>query len=316
MAAVSFETFANSLLKEQMHLVVGSTPESIRDEVVKSGLGENVEQAKAFTMACIVAAASVKKATDAFLGDPKMNLARQAIQQVANLNGATNMSVLVLAGHCFLTSKFVDGIDFVKQLRARLGQNDIWAGELAGGSTSDKRKVILKQHKTKSTAESARLFGSGYFKFTKLDHTAMTDEEARFWKRAISGSASRSSSPTARTPERQRSAPPADSLASTPSPLRQPQPQPTPSGVPKTPSPPAESSKQKTRHLAMTVGQSQHYSVPADVMDYLANVLHWDDAKIMAQVDKDTPIVFEAKIRKMITRDPQRLGIAGTTIGR
>jgi len=322
MAAVSFTSFANSLLQSQLHLVVGSTPESIRDEIIKSGMAENPEQAKAFIMACLVASASVKKATEAFISDPKMNLARQAIQQVANLNGVTNMSVLVLAGHCFLTSDFLSDVEFVKGLRRRLGQDNLWAGDLTGGSTSDKRKAILKQHKEKAPAGSAKMFGSGFFKFVKLDAHAMTADEARFWKRATprSGSPSNSShTPVPETPQQPRAhASPGSSLVSTPSPLSQsakphmPESRPAAQPVPRATSPP----KTAARSLSLTVGSSTPYKVPADIMDYLTTVLHWTDDKIKAQVDKDGIPAFEAKIRKIIEKDPNRLGIAGTSIGR
>lgn len=322
MAAVSFTSFANSLLQSQLHLVVGSTPESIRDEIIKSGMAENGEQAKAFVMACLVASASVKKATEAFISDPKMNLARQAIQQVANLNGVTNMSVLVLAGHCFLTSDFLNDVEFVKGLRRRLGQDNLWAGDLTGGSTSDKRKAILKQHKEKAPAGSAKLFGTGFFKFTKMDAHTMTADEARFWKRAASRSGSPSNSartPAPETPQQSRThASPGPSLVSTPSPLRQeaksktPDPRPAPHPSSGTASPP----KPAARSLSLTVGSSTPYRVPTDIMDYLTAVLHWNDEKIKAQVEKDGIPAFEAKIRKIIEKDPNRLGIAGTSIGR
>jgi hypothetical protein len=300
MSDASFEKFANDILRSQLHLVVGSTPESIRDEILKSGITGNKEQAQVFAMGCLVAAASVKKAIEAFLSDPKMTLARQAIVQVANLNGATNMSVLVLAGHCFLTSGFINGVTFVQEFRKRLGQNNIWEGDLNAGSTSEKRKTILRQHKSKATAVIAKAFGSGFFKLAGLDPTPMTDNEKKFWRV--------NTSQTAQHVRSQSGSPPRPA---------------TPSGSRKVPaaSPSTASVSPASRSVAaITVpvaGSTQSsYTVPTDIQEYASTVLKQTDEQIIAEVRTRGIEAFERDYRRLIRKDVDKQGFSASTVGK
>lgn len=297
----SFETFANNLLQSQLHLVVGSTPESIRDEIIKSGLADNLDQAKAFVMACLVAAASVKKATDAFIADAKMSLARQAIAQVANLNGATNMSVLVLAGHCFMTTSFMNNVKFVVEFRKRMGQDHLWAGDFAAGSTSDKRKVILRQHKTKSTEAVAKAFGSGFFKYVKIDPHAMTDAERKFWKVAPSRSASPSRPSSRGNGDSSSDAGDDKGKGKAPGP------------APETKTASSSTAIPGPLNVQITGKAPSVYKVPDEIRTYAAKALKQDDAYLAKRVTEVGIAQFEKEYRKLIKLDPNQTGTFGTS---
>lgn len=171
----------NAILNPYLFQVIGSTPESIRDSIKQSALKANPAAASKLAVACVFAAAVNKPTMENFIAKPEMADARPVISTTFSISGKANMTGLTLLGHCLLTTDYVNNITFCVEFRKKLGQDDLWSGNLESGSLSDKQKKILQEKKRVTPATSARLLGSGFFKFTGMDSHGYTAEEAAFW---------------------------------------------------------------------------------------------------------------------------------------
>lgn len=162
--------------------VIGSTPAGIKENIKKSTLEGNVEAGIGLASSAVFAAAVNKATLENFLARPEMIHARPTISTAFSINGKTNMTGMTLLGHCLLTSSFLDEIVFVREFRHKMGQNNIWAGDLSSGSLSEKQKKIYLEKKRVTPEAAAKVLGSGFFKFIGVDRTPWTTAELDFWE--------------------------------------------------------------------------------------------------------------------------------------
>jgi len=172
----------NELLAPVLFQVIGSTPESIADSIIDAKLGNQSVIGMKLAALSIFASAVNKATMEQFASTPPMADIRPTLSSNFSVGGKTNMTGLTLLGHCVLTSNLMDDIKFASEFRRKMGQNHLWAGDFANGSLSDKQKKILEEKKRLTNENSARLLGSGFFKFIGVDKNAYTAQEAHFWK--------------------------------------------------------------------------------------------------------------------------------------
>jgi len=171
----------NELLNPFLFQVIGSTPTSIRDSVIESGVKGKPEEGMGLATVCVFAAAVNKAVTENFLTKPELDFARRIIMQNFVVSGKLNMTGVTLLGHCLMTSPIMDSVDFVREFRLKMGQDSLWKGDFSKGSLSDKRKGILLEKKRVTDENQARLLGSGFFKFCGVDSAQWTKDEQAFW---------------------------------------------------------------------------------------------------------------------------------------
>jgi hypothetical protein len=198
MSSTTLKAQINSILDPLLFQVIGSTPESIRDTIRNSQLRNNPNVGSLVACTAVFSSAVNKSTLENFLAKPELADVRPAISASFSISNRTNMTGLTLLGHCLLTTAFVGDITFCVEFRKKMGQDHLWAGNLDSGSLSDKQKEILKEKKRVTQETSAKLLGSGFFKFTGIDSTRYTSEEARFWnENYVSGGSTDSGRPSA-----------------------------------------------------------------------------------------------------------------------
>jgi hypothetical protein len=161
--------------------VIGSTPESLRDSLKSSAVKSNPKAALQLVSVAILAVAVNKPTLENFAAKPEITDARPIINSSMSISGRVNMTSLTLLGHCLLTTTIISNIKMAVAFQKKMGQDNLWAGNLEAGSLSVKQKEILKDKKEKINKDTAFLLGSGFWKFSGLDKTAYTIEEAVFW---------------------------------------------------------------------------------------------------------------------------------------
>jgi hypothetical protein len=184
MSSSNVSSQMNKILEPYLFQVIGSTPTSVRDSIKLASLKNNPAVAVNLATVCVFAAAVNKVTLENFITKPEMGDARPAITSAFSISGKTNMTAITLLGHCLLTTTVMDGVSFVKEFRHKMGQSDIWDGDLSKGSLSTKQKDILSEKKRVTDLTDAKLLGSGFFKYTGLDTTTWTSAELTFWKEA------------------------------------------------------------------------------------------------------------------------------------
>jgi hypothetical protein len=178
----SVPTVMNAILDPVISQVIGSTPESLVDAVKGAELRNKSKTAMQLASVSIFAAAVNKSTLETFASGDAVSEARPAIRSTLSIQGKTNMTALTLLGHCLLTTAAFDSVRFVQELRLKLGVRHLWDGDLSTGSTSEKQRKIYEEKKRKTNVNSARLFASGFLKWTGLVNEGWTREEAAFWK--------------------------------------------------------------------------------------------------------------------------------------
>jgi len=196
----------NRILDPLLFQVVGSTPSSLRDSIKNSTLKGQATPASLLACAAVFACAVNKPTLDNFISKQELADVRPTISSSFSISGKTNMTGLTLLGHCIMTTDFVSGINFCVEFRRKMGQDHLWAGNLSTGSLSEKQKKILEEKKRVTNEKEARLFGSGFFKFTGLDMTPYTVDESTFWgERSTALPRDSRSGPLPRSPPRSSS---------------------------------------------------------------------------------------------------------------
>jgi len=272
--------------------VTGSTPASIKDMLKLANIAGNSHIAMKLATIGIYAAAVNKSTLESFIAKAAVQEARTVVANQFSIQGKANMSALSLFGHCLLTSDFIDGINFVDQFRARLGQRHIWEKDLEQDRLSKEQFKIFNQKKSSSPKSDAFNLGKGYFKYVGLDERAMTSEEAAFWGVTVTPVEAR----TAR-----RESPKA------PSP-------------PKMESPKRDSFEELQRAPVTPEGEVITYdtntaaTIPGDVLRYYRTVYNNDNARMAASIAKRTPAGFIKQVREMMAQDPEMKMRPGGTI--
>jgi len=177
----------NSVLEPFMFQVIGSTPAGLVKNIKEANLKGKSKAGVELATAVVFAAAVNKVTLENFLAKDAMLNARPMVSSALSIAGKTNMTAMTLLGHCILTTSFLDDVNFVKEFRFKMGQHDLWAGDFATGSLSEKQKKIYSEKKRVTNSDHAKLLGSGFFKYMAIDLRPMTNEEAAFWGETIGG---------------------------------------------------------------------------------------------------------------------------------
>lgn len=264
MANTSSIDVMNTLLNDVLFQVVGSTPRNVMTTIKKAGLsGDRAKGVRIATIA--VYAAAVNKSTlETFIADAKFQDVRATIFSAFSLSGRINMTALTLLGHCLMTADEMDGVKFVAEFRNKMGQNNIWAGNLESGSLGQKQRDILKEKKRLTDAGEAALLGRGFFKYIGLNSTAMTGAELDFWEMTDHVSSNTTAEASSRVQQSVQS-------------------------------PERSSNRQRFRtpslvdipqNVQVNVGSSKSVEVPKDVVDYYLSLPNNTDETMAASIEK------------------------------
>jgi hypothetical protein len=186
----------NDLLKPVLFQVIGSTPEGIKESIVKSGLKNDSVAACHLATAAIFSIAVNKATLETFASTPDMAAARPIISTAFSINNKVNMTAMSLLGHCLLLSPIVSNIEFVQRFRIKMGQDSIWDGDFRKGTLGETQKGIFVEKQKVIGKGEAWLLGNGFWKYTGVSKAAYTEDEARFWGEPVvraQGSPSRKS---------------------------------------------------------------------------------------------------------------------------
>lgn len=276
----------NQLLNDKLFQVIGSTPKSIAEALIKIDLkSKKNEGAQIFAVA--IFASAVNKATlETFLADSRFSTVRPLINAAMSIQGRANMTALTLLGHCLMTTSLASNVSFSSEFRKKMGQEHLWAGELAAGSLSEKQKGILKEKKRLTDEASAKALGSGFLKLTGLLNEPMNRAEADLFNTQIqSDSSAASGGGQALGSSGERSG--YDSSAAD----RQ-----SPTLVP--------------------VSSVTTASMPDDVVNYRRDIIGQSDTEMVESYNRKGEAKFIADTRKMIADDPDGSRAKGaSTIG-
>jgi len=189
MATNSSAERMNNILAPVLFQVIGSTPESIADSIKKANIEGNTSIGTSLASIAVMSSAVNKSTMETFVSRPELAEVRPIVMSHFTIGGRTNMTGLTLLGHCLLTSNVMNDVKFAQEFRRKMGQNNIWEGNLDSGSLSAKQKEIILEKKRLTSSDSARLLGVGFFKYVGIDDNPMTASEARFWGVNISAKA-------------------------------------------------------------------------------------------------------------------------------
>jgi len=270
----------NQLLDPHLFQVVGSTPKSVRDSLKLSQLKDNPTDAAKFVTVAIFAAAVNKATMETFLASKPMQDIRATINTSFNIQGKPNMTAITLIGHCLLTTDIASKIKFAVEFRKKMGQDHIWDGNLDRGSVSELQKKIFMERKRVTDEAEAKLLGSCLLKWSGIDRSPMSMNEASFW--GVPGSAGASSQPRASaTPS--RSSPPAP------------------------PSPPDFRPQFSTHNLPsemITLSDGTIAEISGDALLYYRTVISPDPERLIASIEKRGAEAFIEQNRRQLAADP------------
>jgi hypothetical protein len=270
----------NTLLNDKLFQVIGSTPASIAESLIKADLsGKTTEGHQLFAVA--IFASAVNKATlETFLADARFANVRPLISANLSIQGRSNMTALTLLGHCLMTTDLASSVTFASEFRKKMGQDHIWGGDLAKGSLSDKQKAILLEKKRVTDEVQARALGSGFLKWTGLDKAVMTEAESKLFKIPF-----QSTNAKAKT-TRQADSSTAAASGSTPRPRRV--------------SPQIEPEKMITVRLSET----DEVQIPEVVYLYRSKAIGQSDGDIIDSISRRGKDGFVSATRIMMAKDP------------
>lgn len=270
----------NRILAPLMFQVVGSTPDSIRDNIKRSNLKGDPETASLLVAACVFAMVVNKATVENFLAKPEMLSVRPIVSSVFSISGRSNMTSLTLLGHCLLTSEFTAEIEFAAEFRRKMGQNHVWAGDLSKGSLSEKQKTILLEKQRTNSAADAKLLGSGFYKYTGIDIAPMTVAEANFWGEAITTTSAAAFTTTVSSPA----------------------------------SAPGSPSRGALRSETFVLSDGSTVEIPARVAMYYRKAVNPDPNALVASIEKRTAEGFIRSYSALLEADPEMKGRAAGTV--
>lgn len=278
----------NAILDPFLFQVVGSTPESVRDSIKKTNLKSNPTVAANFICACIFAAAVNKATMEGFISKPELSDARPIISTAFSVQGRANMTGMTLLGHCILTTNFVNSLTFAIEFRKKMGQDNLWDGNLTGGSLSEKQKEILLEKKRVTPKASAMFLGSGFLKYSGIVNEQYSPDEADFWGEVITGSTTRTAYEQAQTSS-QHKARPSTSASPPRAPVR-------------------------SAFYNVPMGDGTVVQIPRDVAEYYLAVNNNDESRLAASIGKRGIKEFTEAYKEAMERDPARRGGYGGTV--
>jgi len=274
----------NQLLNDKLFQVIGSTPRSIAENLMKIDLRKKAREGAQIFAVSIFASAVNKATLESFLADSRFAAIRPLITAALSIKGNANMTALTLLGHCFLTTDVASNVEFAKEFRKKMGQDHLWAGELDSGSLSEQQKKILKEKKRVTKDTEAKALGNGFLKHVGIVKTPMSTLEADMFGGSVTvpGSSPASASRVASPPASDRGKAPV-----TPAVQR--------TYVSPTASPGTE---------VVTLTDETQVSVPEDVLTYRRNVLGQSNADIAESLRRRGVDGFIASTRQLIEQDP------------
>lgn len=269
----------NAILAPVLFQVIGTTPESLAESVKRAGLESRTEAGIQLASIAIFAAAVNKTVLGEFLMQPGLATARATVVSQFSIKNQANMTALTLLGHCLMLSRFADQVQFAREFKRKMGQSDIWAGNLENGALSEVQRKILSEKAKSINKNSAMLFANGFLKYIGSEPTPMTREEAAFWDVPFTG--------TIVTPPKQRA----------------------------TRTPSIASSPPNTQNVTLKDGTTVELSTKA--YNYYMTINNNDLARLTASVTRDGPDVWSRNYSNLADKDPGMTGGqgSGTVVG-
>jgi hypothetical protein len=270
----------NKILEPVLFQVIGTTPESLADSVKRAGLEGKLEAGVQLASICIFAASVNKNVLGEFLLKPELVNARQTVVSQFSIQNKANMTALTLLGHCLYLTSFAGQINYAVEFRKKMGQQNIWDGNLEGGSLSEIQRKILSEKGKAVNKSSARLFATGFLKYIGADTSKMTADEARFWDvQTTTANISPPRRPATRTPS-------------------------------------VSSASPQTSQVTLADGKIVSLSTRA--YNYYMTVNNNDLARLTASVNRDGPTAWSASYDRAAELDPEMQGTkgAGTVVPR
>lgn len=164
-------TTINSILDPRLSQVIGSTPDSLKDAVMRSAM-ENDSKAGAKFIALSVYSATVKKsvAEELFINKEMEDL-RVKITNTFVLKGKLNMTAMTLAGHCFTLAPLLSTVQYIIEFKKKIGGDNIWDADMTKGSASDEMKKIMTQKMKLHTKVKCFEFAQWFLMYTGIAGT-------------------------------------------------------------------------------------------------------------------------------------------------
>lgn len=287
-------TEINNLLNDKLFQVIGSTPASIAENLLKIDLrGKKGVGIQIFAVA--IFAAAVNKATlETFLADARFATVRPLLTSALSIQGKANMTALTLLGHCFLATDFASNVIFASEFRRKMGQDHLWAGQLESGSLSDVQKKILKEKQRVTNADDAKALGNGFLKYAGIIAAEMTRAERAMFK----VTSTRTASATSDT---------AGNVTATTS-------RPVPDRSATSISDPPVSPTARPGNVDFQISNSSTVSIPEDVIAYRRDVLGQTNDEIAESIARNGEAKFISNTRTLAARDPTGKGVRNASV--
>lgn len=308
----------NSLLEDKLYQVIGSTPASIAEALKKVDLKNKTDIGGQMFAICIFAAAVNKPTLETFIADSRFASVRPLINAALSISGRSNMTALTLLGHCFLTTDLASDVVFAAEFRKKMGQSNIWNGELESGSLSDVQKKILKEKKRITSEKEAKALGSGFLKHCGIMSGRLEGLEVDYFGTGVSPAnvINQRSTGTALLPT--------ETVASG---VNRRDPRRQDYARQDVPAAPAEASgsgtsRQTTRNdfearprrvsdevviqqdVPFNITRDSQILVPEDVLNYRRNALRQSDAEIAESINRRGMESFVSSTRDLAIKDP------------
>lgn len=151
-----------ALLEPKLSQVIGSTPDSLKDQVIRSGLENNPKLGSQFIALSVYAASVKKSVAEEFFISKELEQLRAKITNTFVLNNKLNMTAMTLAGHCFTLSASLSSIKYINEFKKKIGGDNIWDADISKGSAGETMKKIMTQksktHEKAKCADFAKWF--------------------------------------------------------------------------------------------------------------------------------------------------------------
>jgi hypothetical protein len=273
MSTTAFDEI-NTLLQDKLFQVIGSTPRSIADSLKAVDFNGKVNEGAQLFAVSIFAAAVNKSTLETFLADPRFAAIRPLINAALSIQGRSNMTAMTLLGHCFLTTDEATKVQFAEEFRKKMGQKNLWDGELTAGSLSDKQRNILKEKKRLTNFDEAAALANGFLKITGLKTGPLVNIEAEMFGPGVTShnSTSLGQSMPIRSPPR--------------FPLS------------------TRGSSSSIGTTKFNISNSSVVDIPNDVLEYRTSVLGQSSSDITASIESRGLESFITRTRTLMVNDP------------
>jgi len=296
----------NAILNPVLFQVLGSTPESLRDSLLKANIKNNPNAGIQLLSTAIFASAVNKTTLETFLSGDNVKESRTIIMNSLSINNKANMTGITLLGHCLLTTSFVDDIQFAQEFRRKMGQKHIWDGDLSSGNLSEMQSKILKEKKKSASSDTAKLLGSAFIKWTGISTERMTNDELAFWgNKAEPSTSAQVAGPASEVPR---------VSTSVPSPPLQPAAQPVHRRAQASVSTPPRRVATETVAITKSNSEVQNVQIPSDILRYYRTVQSDNPADLAASIGRHGTDGFIARYGEALRLDPEMRGAGNSSV--